>query len=172
VNINAQHAEFMIQQLTVLVVEDNPFMRSVVRGLLGNIGVKKTYEAGDGIAGLEMIREFSPDIVILDWEMPLLNGPELVRIVRSPGVFPVPDIPIIMLTGHGERWRIVEAVKLGVNEFLCKPVSAKALQDRMISILLKPRESVQLGEYYGPEPRSPMLMPKIVGSDDVSPAAT
>ena len=81
------------------------------------------------------------------------TAPELVRIVRSPGVFPMPDIPIIMLTAHGERWRIVEAVKLGVNEFLCKPVSAKALLDRMVSILLKPRESVQVGDYYGPAPR-------------------
>ena len=89
--------------------------------------------------------------------MPLLNGPELVRIVRSPGVFPMPDIPIIMLTAHGERWRIVELVKLGVNEFLCKPVSAKALFDRLISILLKPRESVRLGDYYGPVPRIPVL---------------
>ena len=71
-------------------------------------------------------------MVILDWEMPLLNGPELVRIVRSPGVFPTPDIPIIMLTAHGERWRILEAAKLGVNELLCKPVSAKALFDRLI----------------------------------------
>jgi DNA-binding response OmpR family regulator len=85
----------------------------------------------------------------------LLNGPELVRIVRSPGVFPLPDIPIIMLTAHGERWRVAEAAKLGVNEFLCKPVSAKALLDRILSILLKPRESIRLGEYYGPVPRHP-----------------
>ena len=60
-----------------------------------------------------------------------------------------------MLTAHGERWRIVEAAKLGVNEFLTKPVSAKSLLDRLLSILLKPRASIQLGEYYGPEPRHP-----------------
>ena len=152
-NTNAKRAEFMIQQLCVLVVDDSPFMRNVVRGMLGTIGVKKTYEAADGIAALEMIRELSPDVVVLDWEMPLLSGPDLVRIVRSPGVFPIPDIPIIMLSGHVEQWRIVEAVKLGVNEFLCKPVSAKVLLDRLISILIKPRASVQIGNYYGPEPR-------------------
>ena len=159
--INAKNAEFLIQQLSVLVVDDNAFMRNMVRGLLGTIGVKKTFEAADGIAALEMIRQNTPDIVVLDWEMPLLNGPELVRIVRSPGVFPMPDIPIIMLTAHGERWRIVESVKLGVNEFLCKPVSAKALLDRLISILLKPRASVQFGDYYGPAPRRPVLPAKI-----------
>ena len=102
--INAKQAEYLIQQLNVLVVDDNAFMRNMVRGLLGNIGVRETLEAGDGIAALDMIREASPDVVVLDWEMPLLNGPELVRIVRSPGVFPMPDIPIIMLSAHGERW--------------------------------------------------------------------
>ena len=154
--IQARHVEFQLQQLVVLVIDDNAFMRKMVRSLLINIGVKKVYEAGDGIAGLEMLRAMCPDIVILDWEMPMLNGPEFVRIVRSPGVFPLPDIPIIMLTAHGERWRIVEAVRIGVNEFLCKPVSAKALTDRFISILAKPRASVHVGEYYGPEPRKLM----------------
>ena len=81
--IPARYVEFQIHQLAVLVVDDNAFMRKMVRSLLTNIGVKKVYEASDGIAGLELIRAVSPDIVILDWEMPLLNGPELVRIVRS-----------------------------------------------------------------------------------------
>ncbi len=155
-NINPKHAEYLVQQLNVLLVDDNAFTRKLVRGLLNTIGVKSITEAADGIAALETIRAVPPDVIILDWEMPLLNGPELVRIVRSPGVFPVPDVPIIMLSAHGERWRIVESVKLGVNEFLCKPVSAKSLLDRLISILLKPRETVQFAGYYGPAPREPM----------------
>ncbi len=171
-NISAKHVEALIQQLRVLVVDDNPFMRNLVRGMLANIGVKTVFEAGDGIAALEMIRSLTPDVVVLDWEMPLLNGPELVRIVRSPGVFPMPDVPIIMLTAHGERWRILESVKLGVNEFLCKPVSAKALFDRLISILLKPRESVQLGEYYGPAPRLPVAAAPVAVPDSELPDAT
>jgi two-component system chemotaxis response regulator CheY len=153
--INSKQAEYLIQQLSVLVVEDHPFMRNLVRNMLSHIGVKKVHEASDGIAALEIIRAVSPDMVVLDWEMPLLNGPELVRIVRSPGVFPLPDIPIIMLTAHGERWRVTEAARIGVNEFLTKPVSAKALLDRILAILLKPRESIRLGEYYGPVPRHP-----------------
>lgn len=143
----------MIQSLGVLVVDDNVYMRKLVRNLLVCIGVKTVYEAGDGIVGLEAIRTVQPDLVILDWEMPLLNGPELVRIVRSPGIFPTPDVPIIMLSGHGERWRVVEAVRLGVNEYLVKPVSAKALFERIASILMQPRPVVQRGDYYGPEPR-------------------
>src|SRR5256885_3008974 len=62
-----------------------------------------------------------------DWSSDVCSSDlaELVRIVRSPGVFPVPDVPIIMLTGHVERWRVIEASRLGVNEFLKKPVSGK-----------------------------------------------
>ena len=152
-SISAKQAEILIQQLGVLVIDDNPFMRTLVRNLLANIGVKKVFDASDGIAGLELIRNAGPDIVVLDWEMPMLNGAELVRIVRSPGVFPTPDIPIIMLTAHGGQSRILESVRLGVNEFLCKPVSAKSLFERLVSIVLKPRASVQLGNYYGPVPR-------------------
>ena len=169
--INPKHAEVLVQQLRVLVVDDNSFMRAVVRSLLSNIGVKRIIEAGDGIAALEKMREDTPDVVILDWEMPLLNGPELVRIVRSPGIFPTPDIPIIMLSAHGEHRRILESVKLGVNEFLCKPVSAKALFDRLISILLSPRASVRLGNYYGPMPRVPVLEPEADAPEPMPPAA-
>ena len=142
-----------VQSLGVLLVDDNLYMRKLVRNLLVNVGIKKIFEASDGIAGLEAIRTVQPDLVILDWEMPLLNGPELVRIVRSPGVFPMPDVPIIMLSAHGERWRVVEAVRLGVNEYMVKPVSAQGLLDRIVSIIAKPRRIVQLGDYYGPEPR-------------------
>src|SRR6201989_709391 len=129
--------EKLLQTIEVLVIDDNQYMRKVIRNLLTSIGVKTVHEAVDGVAGLEAIRMFAPSLVILDWEMPLLNGAELVRIVRSPGVFPIPDVPIIMLTGHGERWRVVEAMRLGVTEFLKKPVSAQALLDRMVSILAK-----------------------------------
>jgi two-component system, chemotaxis family, chemotaxis protein CheY len=143
----------LVAALCVLVVDDNQYMRRMIRNLLLNCGIKDIYEAADGIAALDIIRTVGPDVVLLDWEMPLLSGAELVRIVRSPGVFPVPDVPIIMLSGHGERWRVVEAARLGVNEYLIKPVSAKAVYDRLVSITAQPRPTVQLGDYYGPEPR-------------------
>jgi two-component system, chemotaxis family, chemotaxis protein CheY len=151
--LSKKDVENIIQSLCVVVVDDNQYMRKMVRNLLVNCGIKEIYEAADCIAALDMIRTVAPDVVILDWEMPLLNGPELVRIVRSPGVFPMPDVPIIMLSGHGERWRVVEAVKLGVNEYLVKPVSAKAIYDRLVTIFALPRPAVRLGDYYGPEPR-------------------
>jgi len=159
-----KHTEFLIQQLNVLIVDDNQYMRKIVRGLLLNIGIQGVYEAEDGIAGLEIVRTLSPDVVILDWEMPLLNGPEFIRIVRSPGVFPTPDLPIVMLTGYRERWRVMEAARLGINEFLCKPVSLNALYQRLMSIVGNPRASVQIGEYYGPIPRLPGKLPEDIAA--------
>jgi two-component system chemotaxis response regulator CheY len=138
----------------VLVVDDEHYMRKVVRTLLMSIGVRTIYEAADGPSGLEMIRNMAPDVVIVDWQMPGLDGAGFVRMVRSPETFPYPNVPIIMLTGHGERSRVVEAIQIGVNEFLLKPVSSKALQSRMTSVFMNPRPVVQTGGYYGPAPRN------------------
>jgi two-component system, chemotaxis family, chemotaxis protein CheY len=162
--LSKKDVERLIQSLAVLIVDDNQYMRKVIRNLLVNCGIKDIYEASDGIAALDSIRTVAPNVVILDWEMPLLSGAELVRIVRSPGVFPMPDVPIIMLSGHGERWRVIKAIRLGVNEYLIKPVSAKALYDRLVSILAEPRPVVQMGDYYGPEPRKLFLEPEEAGS--------
>ena len=151
--------------MTVLVVDDEHYMRKVVRTMLISLGVRTIYEAADGPAGLELIRSTLPDVVILDWQMPGLDGASFMRIVRSPDTFPYPDVPIIMLTGHGERSRVIEAVQVGVNEFLLKPVSSKSLQDRLISVLANPRPLVRAGSYYGPAPRK-TAMASIHGDND------
>ena len=139
--------------LKVLIVDDEPTMRKVMRSLLQAIGVRTIYEADDGNSGLKAIGAVLPDVVIVDWEMPRPNGPEFVRTVRSPDTFPLPHVPIIMLTGHGERSRVVAAVSLGVNDFLVKPVSTQALLGRLVSLIANPRRMVRIGDYYGPEPR-------------------
>jgi DNA-binding response OmpR family regulator len=152
--LSKHEVEAAVRSLSVLVIDDSQFMRRIVRNCLLNVGIKNVFEAADGIAGLESIRTICPDVVILDWE---LNGAELARIVRSPGVFPVPNVPIIMLSSYGERWRVVEATRIGINEYLVKPISAKALFDRMVAILANPRPIVQVGNYYGPQPRRPVM---------------
>jgi YesN/AraC family two-component response regulator len=139
--------------IKVLVVDDERYMRKVVRTLLLSIGVRTVYEAPDAMAGLDVIRTAAPHVVIVDWQMPGLDGRGFVRMVRSPDTFPYPDIPIIMLTGHSERSRVVEAMQCGVHEFLLKPVSSKALADRLTAVLNNPRKLVRNGDYYGPEPR-------------------
>jgi two-component system chemotaxis response regulator CheY len=142
-----------VERLKVLVVDDEPSMRKVCRALLQVIGIRDIHDAPDGRSGLQAICTHTPDLVLLDWEMPSPNGPEFMRLLRSPGTFPLPDVPVIMLTGHSERSRVVEAVRLGVNEYLLKPVSSTGLLARIVSILVKPRPMIQQGDYYGPEPR-------------------
>jgi DNA-binding response OmpR family regulator len=154
-----------IEALKVLVVDDDHYMRKVVRTMLNAIGVKTVFEAPDGAAGLEALRVNNPDIVIVDWEMPMIDGAQFVRIVRTPGEFPVPDIPIIMLSGHGDRWRVVEAARIGAHEYLLKPVSTKALHDRIIAIIGRPRPTVTLEGYYGPLPRRLVMVNDSKGSD-------
>ena len=92
--------------------------------------------------------------MLLDWEMPGMDGAAFMKTVRSPATFPYPDVPVIMLTGHGERSRVLEAVNLGVHEFLLKPVSSTALLTRHPG---RADDAAADGAarrtIYGPEPR-------------------
>jgi CheY-like chemotaxis protein len=121
--------------------------------MLMNLGARSIYEAGDGVAALDAIRNVSPDVMILDWDMPILDGREVMKIVRTPGVFPKPNLPIIMLTDLGKRSRVHSALRLGVHELLVKPISPKTLQQRLLGIVLKPRPMIRAGRYYIPLPR-------------------
>jgi CheY-like chemotaxis protein len=145
--------EKMIQGLNILIVDGNPFMRRLTRNMLMNLGAKSVLEAVDGLAALEAIRTCDPDVMLLDWDMPVLNGMEVMRIVRSPGVFPRPNLPIIMLSHRAQRSYVIDAMRAGVHEFLLKPTSPKALRDRLMSIVVKPRPMMKLGKYYVPTPR-------------------
>jgi CheY-like chemotaxis protein len=145
--------EKMIQGLNILIVDGNSFMRKLTRTMLMNLGAKSVVEVADGLAALEAIRTWDPDIMFLDWDMPVLDGMEVMRIVRSPGVFPRPNLPIIMLTSRAQRSAVMEALRNGAHEFLLKPTSPKALCERLTSIVAKPRAMVKLGKYYVPEPR-------------------
>ena len=149
----AHNIRVLMGLIKILIVDDEYYSRKVIRTLLLSMGCTKINEANDGAQGLEAIRAVNSDIVLLDWEMPGIDGPEFVRRVRSPETLPLPNVPIIMLTGHGERSRVLEAVRLGVHEFLLKPVSSNALQARILSVLTKPRAMIKRGNYYGPEPR-------------------
>jgi two-component system chemotaxis response regulator CheY len=167
----AQNIKTLMGLIKVLIVEDEHYSRKVIRTLLTAIGCLKVFDAPDAVSGLDAIVVQNPDIVLLDWEMPGMDGAEFMRKVRSPATFAYPDVPVIMLTGHGERSRVVEAVQLGVHEFLLKPVSSHALLTRMLTVLTKPRDMVHRGTYYGPEPRKlSTYKPEVDPGMDRSPA--
>src|SRR5579885_3633295 len=151
--MHGSNFEAMIQGLNILVADRNQFMRRLTRAMLMNLGARVVVEAVDGLAALEAIRTCDPDVMFLEWDLPVLDGMEVIRIVRSPGVFPRPNLPIIMLTARSDRSCVMQALRAGVHEFLLKPTSPKALRDRLTSILLKPRPMLKLGEFYVPQPR-------------------
>ena len=95
-----------MQSRSVRVVEDNPFMRNLVRGMLTHVGVGKVHEAGDGIAALELIRAVRADAT------------------RR-------DIPILMVTTETESSQIVRALAAGASEYLMKPFMAEAISDKL-----------------------------------------
>jgi CheY-like chemotaxis protein len=91
--------------------------------------------------------------MIVDWDMPVLDGCEIMQIVRSPGTHPKANLPVIMLTDIGLQSRVQTAIRVGVHEFLIKPISPKTLQQRLLGIVLNPRPMVRAGKYYIPMPR-------------------
>jgi two-component system chemotaxis response regulator CheY len=158
----SQQVEKALEGLVVLVADSNPYLRRLTRMMLMNLGVKSIYESADGVAALEAIRNVNPDVMILDWDMPVLDGREVMRIVRSPGEFPKANLPIVMLTDRGLQSRVTSAIRLGVHEFLVKPISPKTLQQRLLGIILNPRPMVRAGKYYIPMPRRRVDMNEII----------
>jgi two-component system, chemotaxis family, chemotaxis protein CheY len=149
----ATQIDKLIESLAIAIVDESQYTRKLTRMMLQTIGSKTIYEAGDGVAALDLVRTVNPDVLIMDWTLPVLSGAQVMRIVRSPDVFPKPNLPVIMLTAAAKRTQVAEALRLGVHEFLLKPTSPGALRDRLISILFKPRPMVQIGKCYVPTPR-------------------
>lgn len=146
-------AGYNIERLNFLVVDDNKHMRALVKGILHALGTRNVHEAGDGADAFKELRHFPADIIICDWNMSPLDGLDFVRLVRTAKDSPNPFVPIIMLTGHTEMARVVEARDAGVHEFLAKPISAKGLYSRIKAIIDRPRPFVRTGTYFGPDRR-------------------
>src|ERR1700753_3613557 len=140
-------------KLRLLVVDDNPHMRRILRTLLHGFGTREVYEAEDGANGLEMLTHYVQDIVICDWMMPIFDGLELTQMIRQPGANGNPYAPIIMLTGHSEKKRVTSARDAGVTEFMAKPISAKALYQRILNVVTNPRPFIKTKTYFGPDRR-------------------
>jgi CheY-like chemotaxis protein len=140
-------------RLRFLVIDDNAHMRRILRTLLHGFGAREVYEAEDGAAGLESFTHSVPDIVITDWVMPIFDGLELTQMIRQQGANANPYVAIIMLTGHSEKKRIITARDAGITEFLAKPISAKALYERVFNIVANPRPFVKTRTFFGPDRR-------------------
>ena len=135
---SAQMRTVGIDRMKVLIVDSEYHIRKVIRALLLGMGCTRIFEASEGESGLAAIRAVHPDLVLLDWELPGMSGAEFVRGLRYDAAFAYRRPAIIMMAAHSKRTRVLEAVRLGIHEFLLKPVSHDALRDRMLAVLSKP----------------------------------
>ena len=142
-----------LEEINFLVVEDNPFMRSIIKSVLRVLGARSINEASDGAAALQAMKESAPDIILVDWEMKPVDGLEFVKLVRLSEDSPDPFVSIIMLSAHSEYNRVLEARDAGVNEFVAKPISAKSLFQRIQQVIESPRPFVRTKSYFGPDRR-------------------
>jgi two-component system chemotaxis response regulator CheY len=141
---------YRFDRLKILVVDDNQHMRKLVVTILQAFGAIQIFEAADGDHAWAILRDANPDVILLDWQMEGMNGLEFARMVRTSANSPNPFVPIIMLTGHTHIDHVRQARDAGVNEFLAKPVSVKAILTRLISVIEHPRPFVRTKTYFGP----------------------
>ena len=142
-----------LESLRVLLVEDNAHMRRILATMLAGIGMKQVTEAQDGDDALEKLKRWPADFVMADFRMRPMDGVEFTRRIRTDEDSPNPFLPIIMMTGHAERARVMEARDAGVTEFVVKPLTAQAVMDRINAIINRPRPFVRCNGYFGPDRR-------------------
>ncbi len=142
-----------IEDVKILVVDDNAFMRSLIRQLLKALGAREIFEASDGREGYEVARQVNPDIALVDWVMEPEDGLAFVKNVRGAEDSPNRLMPIIMVSGYSEESRVLAARDAGVNEFVVKPLSAASLFSRIQWVIENPRRFVTTDTYFGPDRR-------------------
>lgn len=120
-------------QFTVLVVDDNDFIRLEMKKNLVHLGFKEVFEAANGMEALQMLAK-KPNIIICDINMEPLNGFEFVKHVRSLAP-PACDVPVIFLTGDAKEQQVQEAKNLAVNAYLLKPVTLDNLKGKLAKLL-------------------------------------
>jgi two-component system, chemotaxis family, chemotaxis protein CheY len=115
--------------MRALVVDDSRAIRSVLRRMLAEIGLVSD-EAGDGRQALALLgRIATPDVVLVDWNMPEMDGLALVKALRT--MSELDAVPVIMVTTESEMERVIEALEAGANEYLMKPFTKDGLVSKL-----------------------------------------
>lgn len=152
-----------LQRLSVLVVEDSPFIRSLLIQSLKVLGVGQVLVAEHGGRAIEIIQlvqkdpvragAMSIDLILSDWKMSPVDGTMLLRWVRRHKDSPDRFIPFMMITAYSDRARVEEARNLGAHEVLTKPFTIRTLAEKLNSIINKNRQFVHTKDYFGPDRR-------------------
>lgn len=126
---------------SILVVEDNPAMRSLFRQLLNALGMGGILAASDGETAKSIILKAKLDIIITDYRIKPTSGIELAQWVRQDPASPNPDLPIIMTSAVSSPGQIIAAKNAGIDGFLLKPLNLNQLRQRLTAVLNTPRPS-------------------------------
>lgn len=121
--------------MKILVVDDSSTMRRIIGNVIMQLGFnKEDYdEAEDGVKAWKMLNEGQYDIILTDWNMPNMNGLELVKKIRAEGSHI--KAPIIMITTEGGRGEVIAALRAGVNNYIVKPFPAETLKEKLDTVL-------------------------------------
>jgi two-component system chemotaxis response regulator CheY len=118
--------------MKVMIVDDFATMRRILRNILKQIGFKNIIEADDGKHALKELKKEKVDLIMCDWNMPEMPGIELLKNVRSDDE--LKKIPFVMVTAEAQKDNILEAVKLGVSNYVVKPFTAETITEKLNKI--------------------------------------
>jgi two-component system chemotaxis response regulator CheY len=118
--------------MKILIVDDFSTMRRIVKNLLRDLGFTNTEEADDGNTALPMLQSGKFDFLVTDWNMPGMNGLDLLKAVRADEN--LSSMPVLMVTAESKREQIVEAAQAGVNGYVVKPFTAVTLEEKISKI--------------------------------------
>jgi two-component system, chemotaxis family, chemotaxis protein CheY len=119
--------------MKILLIDDSKTMRNIQRSILTQMGHTQIEEAQDGLDALSKVGGFSPDLILVDWNMPNMDGLTFVKQFRAKGL----KTPIIMVTTEAEKTRVIDAIKAGVNNYVVKPFTPDVLGQRIAETLTK-----------------------------------
>lgn len=142
-------------RLRVLIVDDHAFTRLLIKDVLQSLGCRpgSVWEAEDGRTGLRILNEREVDLIFCDWQMQPMDGLTFVRTLRDPEKSKNSYVPIIFCSAFTERELIERARDTGVTEIMTKPITVKAIEAKVIAVLEKPRQFVEVKQYFGPDRR-------------------
>ena len=119
--------------MKVLLVDDSRTIRNIQKNVLSQLGHTEILEAGDGVEALKVLETQTPDLVLVDWNMPNMDGLTLVTKIRETNR----TLPLIMVTTEAEKSRVLEAIKAGVNNYVVKPFTAEMLSGKIEQTMAK-----------------------------------
>jgi two-component system chemotaxis response regulator CheY len=120
------------KNMKILIVDDFSTMRRIIKNLLRDLGFSNTQEADDGQTALPMLQSGGFDFLVTDWNMPGMQGIDLLKAVRAdPNL---KNLPVLMVTAEAKREQIIEAAQAGVNGYVVKPFTAQTLEEKINKI--------------------------------------